>query len=177
MINLLPPSEKKKLQKEFRLRYGIVTLLSVFLLELLTIVGIVPSYLSLNTSTNALSQSLAQKKSLTPPETTATQNDLNTIKNEITLLKHSGIKDTPPSDVMSLLLGQKPSGVSITRFSYARSDSGVSAQLSGNANTSEDLLLFRRLLKANEHIKDARYAQSFITKKTDIDFLLTVDLK
>jgi hypothetical protein len=178
MINLLPQAEKKKLQKEFRLRYGVVTLLVLFGLECLAFVSFVPSYIALSNSTAKMGADLAAMKTSSPPGGEATQNDLNVIKSEITLLKSGGSKEAPPSQLLSLLLAQKPSGISISRFTYARTDAGVSAQLSGNAGKPEDLILFRKLLKDDkDHVKDARYAQSFINKKSDIDFLLTVDLK
>ena len=178
MINLLPQSEKRKLQKEFQLRYGVVALLVLFGLEIMAFIAFIPSYVTLNNSTTKLSADLSVMKSTTPPGGEATQNDLNVIKSEITLLKSGGAKETSPSQMLTMLLGQKPAGISISRFTYARTDLGVSAQISGNAGKPEDLILYRKLLKDDkEHIKDARYAQSFINKKSDIDFLLTVDFK
>lgn len=178
MINLLPQSEKRKLQKEFQLRYGVVALLILFGLEIAAFIAFIPSYVALNNSTTKLAADLSVMKSTTPPGGEATQNDLNVIKSEITLLKSTGAKETPPSQMLSMLLGQKPAGIAISRFTYARTDLGISAQISGNAGKPEDLILYRKLLKDDkEHIKDARYAQSFINKKSDIDFLLTVDFK
>ena len=177
MINLLPPSEKKKLQKEFQLRYGVAALLMLFGVEIL-FVAFIPSYIILNNSTKSLTADLAVMKSTTPPGGEATQNDLSVIKAEITLLKSSGANGTSPSQIMGILLGQKPAGIAISRFTYAHTDLGISAQISGNAGKPEDLILFRKMLKDDKgHIKDARYAQSFINKKSDIDFLLTVDFK
>ena len=178
MINLLPQSEKKKLQKEFYLRYGVVALLLLLALELIAFFAFVPSYLAISSSTATIKAVIATTKTGTQPGGEETQNDLNVIKAEIALLKGGGPGDTPPSEVMALLFGQKPSGVAISRFSYARTAAGISAQISGNADKPDDLILFRKLLKDDkQHIKDARYAQSFINKKADIDFLLTVDFK
>ena len=177
MINLLPQTEKKKLQKEFRLRYTIVLLLALFVTEIIAFASFIPSYMMLHNSVSLLETELVEKKKNTPPEGEATQKDLNTIKSEIALLQESGGNNLAPSRLMTELLSQKPAGVLISRFSYAVSDKSSSVQLSGNAGTREDLLSFQRLLKGNEHIKDARYSQSFITKKTDIDFVLIVDFK
>lgn len=178
MINLLPQSEKKKLQKEFWLRYGVVALLVLSALEVFSFISFVPSYIALTNSTGKMSEELAAMRATTPPGGEATQNDLNVIKSEITLLKSAATKDTPPSQMMSILLGQKPAGIVVTRFTYARTELGVSAQISGNAGKPEDLILYRKLLKDDkDHVKDARYAQSFINKKSDIDFLLTVHFK
>lgn len=178
MINLLPQFEKKKLQKEFHLRYGVVAFLFLLGLELVAFFAFVPSYLAISNSTTNMKAELAAMKTNTPPGGVATQNDLNIIKGEIALLKSSGARDIPPSQLMALLFGQKPSGVAISRFAYARTETSISVQISGNADKPEDLIVFRKLLKDDkQHIKDARYAQSFINKKSDIDFLLTVDFK
>ena len=176
MINLLPQAEKKKLQKEFHLRYSAILLLVLFFTEMIAFASFVPSYMTLKNSALALETELVEKKNNAPPEGEETQKELNTIKSEIALLKTTNENNLTPSAVITELLSQKPAGVLITRFSYAVSDKGYAVQLSGNAGTREDLLSFQRLLKANLRIKDARYAQSFITKKTDIDFMLTVDL-
>ena len=125
-----------------------------------------------------MSSELAVMKSTTPPGGEATQNDLNTIQGEITLLKSTGTGETSPSQLLSMLLGQKPAGIVISHFTYARTPQGISAQISGNAALPGDLILFKKLIKDDkEHIKKAEYAQSFINKKADIDFLLTVEFK
>ncbi len=178
MINLLPQAEKRKLQKEFWLRYGVLLLFVLFLLEILTSLFVAPSYVIVRNSTNTLAAELANKKGNGIPEEGVTQNDLNVIKGEIVLLKDKGVAEIVPSQVLSMILAQKPTGILISHFTYVHTETGVSAQLSGNAMTTGDLLLFRKLLKDDkEHIKEAKYAQSFINKKTNIDFLLTVDLK
>lgn len=178
MINLLPPFEKKKLQKEFRLRYGIVLLLALLALEIVSFILFIPSYLIVQSSTTSLGAELAEKQGTEALGGDTTQNDLNTIKAEIALLKSKGVNDSPPSQLMAMLLSQKPAGISISHFAYVHTDLGTSAQINGNALTPNDLILFRKLLKDDkDHVKEAKYAQSFINKKTDIDFLLTVDFK
>jgi hypothetical protein len=178
MINLLPAHEKKRLQKEFRLRFGVTLLFALLFVEVCTFVALAPSYLALKNSTAALADDLAAKKSTIVPGGDATQNELAAIQSEMTLLKGKGGSDWTPSQLLSLVLADKPIGVMISRYTYARSDTGFSVQLSGVADRPEDLILFRKLIKDDkEHVKEAKYAQSFISKKTNIDFVLTVDFK
>lgn len=178
MINLLPQTEKKKLQKEFYLRYGVVVLVTLFILEVVSFLLFIPSYVALSNSTKTLEANLVAMTSAALPGGDATQNDLNVIKSEISVLKESSAVDMSPSQLMSVVLGKKPAGVVVSRFAYAHIDTGLSVQLSGNAQKPEDLILFRKLIKDDkDRVKDARYAQSFINKKSDIDFLLTVDFK
>lgn len=178
MINLLPQSEKKKLQKEFYLRYGVVVLVVLLILEIVSGVLFIPSYIALSNSTNTMEANLASMKSIALPGGDATQNDLNIIKSEISVLKNNDPLNATPSQLMSVVLGLKPAGIAISRFTYAHAETGNSVQISGNAAKPEDLILFRKLIKDDkEHVKDARYAQSFINRKSDIDFLLTIDFK
>lgn len=178
MINLLPQFEKKKLMNEFRLRFGVAVLCALLMLQVLLFVLFTPSYLSMSITTTNLEADLTEKKTAVLPEGNDIQKGLNAIKGEIALLKPvvSNLS-IPPSQLMVELFSPKPVGVGVSSFSYGRSGTVVSMQLNGIATTREDLLLYQRLLKENPHFSDARYAQSFITKKTDIDFSLTVTLK
>ena len=121
---------------------------------------------------------LAAKKATAIPGGADVQKGINKIKAEIALLKPSNTNaDIAISQLMTDILAQKPEGVSVASFAYGRSGKAVTMQLSGNASTREGLLLFQRLLKENSLIADAKYSQSFITKKTDIDFMITITLK
>ncbi len=177
MINLLPQSEKKKLRKEFRLRAAALALGALFALEAFAFVTLIPSYLIVDASTSALTAQLAEKRGASTPGGEATQNELNTIKAEMALLKGKG-DETLPSELMAMVLAAKPIGVVVNRFAFARTDTTFTVQLSGNANRPEELIQYRKLLKDNkDHVKDAKYSQSFINKKNDIDFQLTIDFK
>ena len=180
MINLLPQHEKKKLRKEFYQRYGGVLLAVVLICEVSLFVALIPSYLVLNSSVSDLTQKLDQKKKEILPGGDLAQNQLNTITSEIALLKQGGtITETPPTQLLISLLAQKPDGVSVSRFSYLRNPTTVAIQLSGVGSTRESLLLFQKLLsnkQANPHIIDAKYPQSFLLKKNDIDYVLTITL-
>lgn len=178
MINLLPRTEKRKLQKEFRLRYAVTALWTFLILEVILLALLVPSYLKINLTMMGIEDDLAAKKAVAIPGGEDAQNGINKIKGEIALLKPTNTNaDIAISQLMTEILAQKPEGVSIASFAYGRSGNIVTIQLSGNASAREDLLLFQRLLKDNTRIADAKYSQSFITKKTDIDFMITITLK
>lgn len=178
MINLLPPTEKRKLQKELRLRYSVTALWTFFMLEVILFALLAPSYLKINLTMMGIEDDLAAKKAIAIPGGDNVQNGINKIKSEIALLKPTNTSaDILVSQLITEIFAQKPEGVSISSFAYGRSGNAVTMQLSGNATTREDLLLFQRLLKENARIADAKYSQSFITKKTDIDFMITITLK
>lgn len=179
MINLLPEFEKRKLRKEYRLRAGIIILCSVFFLEILAAILLAPSYYLIDAAKNTLALELAAKKGVASSTTDDSQKKNTLIKEEILLLNpplRPG--DTLPSQILGEILAQKPQGISVNSFAFIRSSAAaISAQLTGVAETREDLLAFQRVLKENSRFSDIKYAQSFITKKTDIDFQLTVMIK
>ena len=178
MINLLPRTEKRKLQQEFRLRYAVTVLWTLFMLEAILLALLVPSYLKINLTMMGIEDDLAAKKAIAIPGGDDVQKGITRIKSEIALLKSTNSNaNIPISQLITEIFAQKPEGISIASFSYGRSGEAVTIQLTGNASTREDLLLFQRLLKENVRIADAKYSQSFITKKTDIDFMITVTLK
>ena len=180
MINLLPQHEKKKLRKEFYQRYGVIILIIVFLCEGLLFVSLVPSYLALSASVSGLTAKLEQKKKEILPGGDTAQNELNAIKAEISLLKQGGgVGEIPPSELLAMILAQKPDGVLVSRFAYAHTATAVSVQIGGIGSTRESLLLFQKMLmnkEKNPYITDAKYEQGFLLKKNDIDYVLTITI-
>lgn len=178
MINLLPNHAKKSLAKEFKLRLGVVVLCVVIGLEILTAVLFLPAYLTISASTKTLSEQLGATRAATPKEGEDVQKQILGIKKEIELLKPAvGASSTPPSVLLGELLKDKPRGIEISAFAYARAKTSIGVQLSGLALTRDELLAFQKSLRANPLVADIKYGSSFITKKTNIDFVITVTLK
>ena len=180
MINLLPQIEKRKLRKEFYQRYIVVVLLVVLLCEGLLFFSLAPSYLALHASVAGLTETLTEKKKQVLPGGDEAQNELNVIKAEITLLKQgSGTPAIPVSELINTVLAQKPVGVIVRRFAYLQDGHTTSVQIGGVGNTREGLILFQKLLsnkEANPHFSEVKYAQGFLLRKTDIDFILSMNI-
>lgn len=178
MINLLPNHAKKSLAKEFKLRLGVMVLCVVIGLELLTVVLFLPAYMTISTNTKSLTQQLSDTRAATPKEGEDVQRQILGIKKEIELLKPGvGASSTPPSALLDELLKDKPRGVEINAFAYAQAKTSIGIQLSGLALTRDELLAFQKSLRAHPLVADIKYGSSFITKKTNIDFVITVTLK
>lgn len=178
MINLLPLSEKKKLLREHQLRLGIVVLSFLFALELFGFFVFIPAYYALYLNGNDLARTLSEKQALTPKEAREAPQMLAMIKKEIAVLYPStNITDTPPSLLLREILASKPEGIWFNAFAYTRASDAVSMNFSGIARTQDDLLAFRRDVKANPRVLDFKYASSFIIKKSDIDFSATITFR
>lgn len=179
MVNLLPQSEKKKLLKMYRLRIGALILVALFVIEVLTMALFLPAFYVLDSVTKNLADELEQKRHMIPEGESSAQQELAAIKKEIAILKPSTETiDVLPSVILTEILTQKPDGISISTVSYARNLKNAAVQMSGHARASEDMLLFQKNLKQNPRVASTQYANnSFIIKKTDIDFTITVTLK
>ncbi len=175
MINLLPKSERVHIKKEYKLRVLVLVLKSFLILEVLTAGLFFPSYYIITQRVKGSSDELEAKKKLIPPENAAAASQITEIKGEIVLLK-PGAEATPetlPSALLTQVLATKPDGIGISSFAYAVTPT-LSVQLTGISATREDLLQYQRDLKNNPHVTDAKYGESFITKKSDIPFTLTI---
>lgn len=177
MINLLPPIAKKTIHKEYRLRLVIVVLCAIFILEASSAVLFLPSYFIMNSMTKTLSGELEQKKTLTPQENEQIPSQLTTIKSELALLRPSDdIHGIPPSRLISELLENKPRGIELFSVAYAEMGGVVAIQFSGTAKTREELLALQKTLKT-PMVESIKFGDSFITKKSPIDFTVTVTFK
>lgn len=179
MVNLLPQPEKKKLLKMYRLRIVALVLVAMFVIEILTMVLFLPAFYVLYSVTKNLADELDQKRHMIPEGESSAQQELAAIKKEIAILKPSTETiDVLPSVIFTEIFTQKPDGIRIGTVSYARNLKNAAVQMSGHARTSEDMLLFQKNLKQNPRVASTQYANnSFIIKKTDIDFTITITLK
>ncbi len=159
------------------MRLGVLALGAVLAVEVLAVIFYLPSYYVISMSTSALTAELEQKKKLSPAVNEETSIQLATIKKEIALLAPStGKNQILPSALISRIIASKPRGIELSSFAYSRTKDSVGLQISGVSTTREDLLLFRRTLRADPDIADVKDG-SGISKQADIDFLITIVMK
>lgn len=177
MINLLPQEEKKQLRSEYWLRFGVVLFSAVFILEVFTLLVFVPTYYALITSTGDLAKNIAERKKFTPTEDANIERGLASIKKELAIFAPAaGSLDALPSVLLEEIILQKTRGIELTAFAYLRGDKPM-LQLSGTAETQEDLLAFRRNVQQNPHVLEFKYGSSFITQRANIPFSATINFK
>lgn len=159
------------------MRLLVVLLAVVLVVEVLAMLFFSPSYYVISMSTSALSQELEQKKKLSPVTNEETSIQLARIKKELALLAPStGKNQILPSELLSRILANKPRGVELNAFAYSRTKESIGLQVSGVSTTREDLLLFKRTLRADPNIADVKDG-SGISKQADIDFVITIIMK
>lgn len=177
MINLLHQSEKKKLKNEFRMRVAVVIAAALCMIELWSGIVFALIYQIVYTNTKRVATALEQKRMHAPSGGEDLQRELAAITNDIKLLDHTdGARGMLPSELLEALVGKKPAGIRFTSFAYGKPQGDPALQVSGVADSRDDLIYFQRLLKEDKRFKEVRYEQSFITKKADIDFRMTISI-
>jgi hypothetical protein len=179
MINLISPKAKKKLLNEYRMRLGVIVLCALFLLELFTAMVFSPTIFSLRLTEASLRADLETTRSRLPENTSDIEAEVASIKNEIALLRPKlSATSTPaiPSELLSHILENKPKGIAVSAVAFQKDKDTISIQLSGVANTREDILAFKNALSKNPRFVLGK-TNDYIIKKTDISFTVTLTIK
>ncbi len=176
MINLLSVRAKNALWKEYRVRLVIVVLAALLLLQTLVAVLFFPTFFMLRSTTAALALDVEKQKGGSPQNGNDSARELTVIKNEIALLRPTASSsDMLVSDMISSILGVKPKGIAVDQFAYQKEKNITNIQISGVANTREDILAFKNTLSTNPAFRVR--ANDYILKKTNIAFTITLSLK
>ena len=177
---LLPEKEIKKLKKEYRTRLVIFLLFFMSCSVFVGIISLAPAYIFSYTQEKEVLDRLAElqikrqtdvvgsiKKELT---------DVTTIINKI----KTGSDSVIYSNIVSKIISQKPSGVSIKSFDMqATGESATStiiAVIQGKAITRESLVAFKDRLTKDPLISKVELPVSDLAKSRDISYSIKVSL-
>src|SRR3989338_9258205 len=87
MVNLLPPTEKKKLQRENRMRLSVLILWVTLALEALVALLFLPSYYAVSANIKNLTMRLGEEKLLIPTGGEVVEATLKSMGEEVALIK------------------------------------------------------------------------------------------
>ena len=172
MINLLPLPDKKIIKSAYRHKvlewYSL--LLAGLLVILLVLAGCLYFLITMRAETeqNILSSLQTSDKSNSGTE----QITAASINQAISSL--TGLAQTPRiSDLISILVTQKPAGIKLTSFKFTQSakDKGkVAIDIQGVAANRQSLLSFSTLLQNTTGFQDVNSPYSNLVKKTNAEF-------
>lgn len=176
-MNLLPQQEKTALQREQSMRLIIAGSFLVVFLEVIAIVLLVPTYAIVRVQHDALTSGVAQLQQ-TVSGKGSVEDELATHATNIhSFLSDIGIAGYVPSTIIGEVLKARPTGISTKSISFSRQGQAGGLQLAGVGATREALLEYQKNIRDLAFVKEAHYAESFITRKVDISYNLTVTLK
>lgn len=172
-MNLLPQQDKLRIRREIAMRLSIYAVLSLILLEVVSLLMISPSYIVANALNDAYGKSAAQLKQTVSGKGSV---DDELKKYSADIKGFIGERNYTVDDALLSVLSVRPDDVSIATIAFSRSGTGM-MQLSGSGATREGLLEYQRRLRELPNVADARYGENFLTKKVDISFGLVITFK
>jgi Tfp pilus assembly protein PilN len=177
MINLIPIEEKKKMVKDFYLRFIVVCLVTLGFLVLIASVALLPSYFFVSAKESVIKSKIENQKSIplsTPDIETYTA--VSSINKRLQIMESAKQnKFFITQKVINEILIKKIPEIKINQITYeGNSVDGKKIQISGSAPSREKLLLFRLALEDNPAFKKVDLPISNFVKGSDINFFITL---
>jgi hypothetical protein len=177
MFNLLPEPEKKQILSEYNLRRNILMLIFLFVVGLIAVISIFPSYL------------LSSSKILEAQDGVSSIRNSNVFKEEESLnaelaqtnLKLSALQplagERYVSELFNAVITERSSGIRMNGLQYKRGDDkkGGYLSVSGVAQDRENLSQFVTALGKNSLFSKVDLPVSNFTKDRNADFTLQIN--
>jgi hypothetical protein len=176
-MNLLPTQEKDALKREQSLRLIILGSFLIVFLEFVAILFLVPTYIIVRIENNTLATSVSQLQQTISGKGSVEDELKGHATNIHNFLSDIGIARYTPTVLIGEVLKARPAGISTKNIGLSRKGDAGGLQLSGVGETREALLEYQKNIRELPFVAEAHYGESFITRKTDIAYNLTITLK
>jgi Tfp pilus assembly protein PilN len=176
MFNLLPEPEKKQILDEYKLRRLVVLLLFVFVVGLVAVVSIFPSYILASVKVSEVESNLLSAKNspIFAEEATLTAAITGANQKLVTLLPPRG--EAYVENILSTVISHKNDTIRLNGFSFTRGVSGSSDLLvNGVASNRDALSSFVDTLKKDSFFTTVDLPVSNFAKDANASF--SIDIK
>lgn len=179
MINVLPLNQKIELRKEYRLRLVTLCLFVFSILVFLASFLLLPAYVLSKEKVSTLEIQLQKYNEENPDNSVDNLTKLiSDINNNLTILNQGTQSISVVDDMLSTVLSSRSSGITISRMSYRVSLENKNVfELNGRALDRASLRSFEDKLKASPKVESTDLPVSNFTKRSNIDYSLTVTFK
>lgn len=173
MFTLLSAQHKKYMMRQYRLRLLSVIVLLASATLVISIVLLIPSYITLRVERDRLNvENEIQSKDIKKQNAKDLVHTLDEIKSMSSLVS---VESTEIFEALKLVLNAKSPGIAITSANYTRGAPAPSTlSLSGTASFRSDLIEFSRRLDREKLFTSIDLPISNLAKETDVKFTLTV---
>lgn len=176
MINLLPPAEKQRMKKEYKLRVFTVYFFFIGTALLIALVLLLPSYFLANVIEGDA------KREVAILENSSESTEREEINAELLLIKErlraiTKVEDrTELYEVIDTIANVGGNSISISSISYSRGFDGEHSTLllGGIALTRDGLLAFTKTLEENELFAEVNLPVSSLAQDQNIEFNIDV---
>ena len=162
MINLLPPSERRALRREYRTRVGVLAATFLLVFEATLAFLFFPTVYGLWLSTSDASLQLQRARTSVPADIAGIESQIVDLKKKLDLMR--GEDDIRITRYLSAIAQVKPVGVVLSGVALDVSGDKPVLVLKGYAERREDLTTFRARLRAD--------ATNFSGAEIDAKYLL-----
>jgi hypothetical protein len=174
---MLPEKEKSALLRETWARRGILLCVLLGGVALLGILLLAPSYVLVKTEHARIQRELLETQQAITGKGGA-EDELREVVARLESYRQKGeVLHPRVTELARTVFRHAGDTIQISSFSFIRDSERAGIILSGVGATRESLLEFQKNMKIENGVKDAKFTESFITKKVDIRFTLTVTLE
>jgi len=173
MYKLLPPETREKVKSEYLMRRAVVMVLAIILVEIVALVGLLPSYvLSKARQNEAVERGKMLASNLGDGEEDLTL-WLESLNTKLKILSPKLDNDRPAQN-LSDVIKQKGAGVKLTGFTWSKVEGKTQLAVVGVARDRQALLSFESRLNASGEFSAVTFPVSNLAKDKDISFELTL---
>lgn len=177
MINLIPNEERKKMIKDFYLRFVVLLFFAFGFSVLVASVSILPSYFASAVKVSVATERLIGETSKPVPEIgQKTQGVIKELNTKVGIISRARKNQFIISErVINEIVLRKMSDIKITEITYDyNSATGRKIGVTGVAPSRDRLLLFRKALEDDRLFKEVDLPISNFLKGTNIQFYLNI---
>ena len=170
MFKLLPPDEKKKVEREYKLRRTIVYLLAMTLVMILGAGAIFPSYIAVVSRAQDLQDRInLLTNSRGSADATALTAWAESIHHKLALLSPTADTDKPYELFVSII-NLRPKGIKVDGLAWNKKGPVINVSIAGVASDRQALLDFEQALVNSKKFTNPNFPISNLAKDADIDF-------
>lgn len=175
MFNLLPQYQRAKLEKEYRLRVAIICAgFALFLLTIATI-SLIPTYIiSQGVIEDIQSQIQTIKDRSALAGSAPASQALKEVKDLTNILESDG--KVPVSQIFSEVINARSGAIQLYSFAFSNGEPRT-LRMTGNSTTRQGLVDYKKELEKIKFVKKVDLPISALTKGSDINFSITIELQ
>ena len=175
MFNLLPQYQRAKLEKEYRFRIAIVSLGFALALLVVAVISLVPTYIiSQGVIEDIQSQIQTVKDRGALAGSAPASAALKEVKDLTNVLQSDG--KVQISQIFSEIISARSGEIQLYSFAFSNVEPRR-LRVTGNSSTREGLVTYKKELEKIKFVKKVDLPISALTKSSDINFSLTIELQ
>lgn len=169
MYKLLPPTAQEKVKREYLLRRAVTMVAALVLVEIVTLVGLFPSYVLSEARQEEAREKAALARDSGGVSTQGLRAWIDALNLKLKTLNPKSDTDRPSEDFFRIL-EQKGAGVRLTGFRWLKANGQTELSVSGVARDRQSLLAWESSLKNSGDFTNVALPVSNLAKDKDIGF-------